>query len=87
MLPIRRWSNAMDTTQTARVCKDVEHAAAQIRNLIGDRTGILEMLDRFRLLADFLNRLVDVVDRERGDVSQCRSIIRNVVGTLQSPQV
>jgi hypothetical protein len=76
----------MDTTETGRLCKDVENAAAQMRTAMDDRTGILEILDRFQLLEDSLNRFVDAVDRERGEVSQCRRVIRNVVNTLESPQ-
>lgn len=89
-----RLRNASNTTleqrdghdTDSRICKDVEHAAAQIRTLIGDRTGISEILDRFWLLQDLLDRLVDAVDQEGGEVSQCRTVIRNVVNTLQSPQ-
>jgi hypothetical protein len=77
----------MDTTETGRRCRDVEHTAAQIRTLIGERTDISEILDRFWLLEDLLNRLIDVVDQERGDVVQCRSVIRNVVNAMDSPQV
>jgi hypothetical protein len=76
----------VDTTETGKCCRDVERAAAQIRTLIGDRTDISEILDRFWLLEDSLNRLVDVVDMERRDITQCRSIIRNVVSALEAPQ-
>jgi hypothetical protein len=76
----------MDTTETSRLCNDVEHAAVQIRTLMGDRTGISETLDLFWFLQDRLNRLVDVVSLERGEVSQCRRVISNVVNALQSPQ-
>jgi hypothetical protein len=86
MRQTRHWSNAMDTTETGTRCKDVERASSQIRTLIGDRTDIFEILDRFWLLEDSLNRLVDVVDRERDEVSQYRTVIRTVVNTLQSPQ-
>ena len=77
----------MDTTEAGRLCNEVEHAAAQIRTLIGDRTGVSETLDRFWFLQDRLSRLVDVVNLERGEVGQCRRVIRNVVNALQSPQV
>ena len=78
----------MDTTETGRLCKDVEHAAAQIRTQIGDRTNITEVLDRLWLLQDFLNRLLEVVVRQGGEISQCRSLIRKVVvNALESPQV
>jgi hypothetical protein len=63
-----------------------EHAAAQIRTLIGDRTGISEILDLLWFLQDSLSCLVNVA-REPGDVNQCRRVIRNVVNALQSPQV
>jgi hypothetical protein len=77
----------MDTTETGRLCKDVEDAAAQIRTQIGNRTNITEVLDRLWLLQDFLNRLLEVVVRERGEISQCRSLISKVVNALGSPQV
>lgn len=76
----------MDTPETARLCKDVNYASTQIRTLLGDRAGISETLDRFWLLQDLLNRLIDVVGQERGEVSQCHSVIRNVVSALESPQ-
>jgi hypothetical protein len=41
----------------------------------------------FWFLQDRLSRLVDVVNLERGEVSQCRRVIRNVVNALQSAQV
>ena len=76
----------MDTTETGKLCKDIEHTAAQIRTQIGNRTSISEVLDRFWLLQDSLNRLLEVVVREHGEVSQCRSLIRKVVDALESPQ-
>jgi hypothetical protein len=76
----------MDTTETGRLCKAIEHAAAQIHTQIGNRTDIAEVLERLWFLQDSLNRLLEVVVRERGDVSQCRSLIRKVVYALESPQ-
>jgi hypothetical protein len=75
----------MDTTETARLCKDVEYAAAQVRTLVRDRADISETLERFWLLQDSLNRLLYVVDQEQGGVGQCRKVIRTVVTTLESP--
>ncbi len=77
----------MDTTETGRLCNDVEHAAVRIRSSIGESTDISEVLDHLWFLQDSLGRLIEVVYREQGNVAQCRSIIRKVVNTLEWPQV
>ena len=74
----------MDTAETVRLCKDVEYAAIQIRTAIGYRTGVGEILDRFWLLQDSLNRLVDAVDDDRGEIGRSRKVIRCVVVALES---
>jgi len=77
----------MYKTETGRLCQNVEHATAQIRTSIGDRTGISEILDRFWLLQDSLSRLIQsAADHERGNMTQCRSVIRKVLSILESPQ-
>ena len=77
----------MDTTETGRLCKTVEYAAAQVRSTIGDHADTSEILDRFWFLQDALSRLLEAVDNEDGDVTQCRGLIRKVVEVLGSPQV
>lgn len=76
----------MDTAETVRLCKELEYAAAQVRTLIGDRTDITEVLDRFWRLQDSLYRLVNAVDGECSEISRCRKLIRYVVSTLESSQ-
>ena len=76
-----------DGWRILRICKNVEHATAQIRTSIGDTTDISEILNRFWFLQDSLMRLIDAVDRERGQVTQCRSIIHKVVYLLELPKV
>jgi hypothetical protein len=71
--------NALDTTETGRLCKHVERDAAQIRTLIVDRNAISEIWIGSGFSKTQLNRLVDVVDRERGEVSRYRRLIRSVV--------
>jgi hypothetical protein len=73
----------MDTTETSRLCNDVEHAVSQIRTLIGDRTAVSEALDLFWFLQDRLSRLVDIVNLERGEVGRCGRV-RNVMNALQT---
>jgi hypothetical protein len=77
----------MDTTETGRLCKNVEYAAAQVRTSIGEHADISDILDRFWFLQDTLSRLLEAVDNEDGDVTQCRGLIRKVVEVLGSPQV
>ena len=77
----------MNTTETGRLCKTVEYAAAQIRISIGGSTDISEILNCFWLLQDSLTRLIGVVDHERAEVTQCRSLIHKVVYVLESPKV
>lgn len=74
----------MDTAETGRLCKDVEYAAIQIRTLISYQTDVGEILDRFWLLQDSLNRLLNAVDGDRGEPSQSRRVIRRVVVALES---
>lgn len=74
----------MNTIAAGRLCQDVEDAAVQIRTLIGYRTEIGEILDRFWLLQDALNRLVDALDDDGGQASECRKLIRLVVAALES---
>jgi hypothetical protein len=77
----------MDTTETGRLCKTVEYAAAQIRISIGGSADISEILTCFWLLQDSLTRLIGVADHERGEVTQCRGLIHKVVYVLDSPKV
>jgi hypothetical protein len=77
----------MEMTETGRLCHEVEDAADQVRTSIGERTEVLEIMDRFWLLQDYLSRLIDMVDREQGDVRQCRKVMRTVVSSLKSRQV
>ena len=76
----------MNATEADRLCKGVTYASTQIRVSLGNRTSIAETLNWFWLLEDRLNRLIDVVDQNRGKVSQCRDVIRDVVSALESPQ-
>ena len=74
----------MDTRETAKLCKNVEFAAIQIRREIGYRSNVTQVLNRFWLLQDSLNRLIDAVDIERGEVGQSRMLIPRVVVALES---
>ena len=77
----------MDTTETGRLRKTVEYAAAQVRTSIGEHADTPEILDRFWFLQDALSQLLEAVDNANGDVSQCRGLIHRVVEVLASPQV
>jgi hypothetical protein len=77
----------MDTTETGRLCKNVEYAAAQARTSIGEYADISDILNRFWFLQDALSQLLEAVDDTNGDITQCRGLIRRVVEVLASPQV
>ncbi len=77
----------MDTTETGRLCKKVEQAAAQVSTSFSERASTSELLHLFLCLQDSLSLLIEAVNREQGDVTQCRSLIRKVVNILESPQV
>ena len=77
----------MDTTETGRLCKTVEYAAAQVRASVRDHADTSEILDRFWFLQDALSQLLEAVDTEDGDVTQCRGLIRKAVEVIGSPQV
>ena len=77
----------MDTTETGRLCKAVEHAAAQINESFTERTPTSEILNEFWRLQDLLSRLLEAVENEHGEVKQCRNLIRKVVPILESPRL
>ena len=75
----------MQTEQIGNLCQDVAQAAVEVRTLIGDRTPMGEVLNRFWLLHDTLNRVVQAVSDGSRD-EDCRKVIRTVISGLESHQ-
>lgn len=74
----------MDKSKTAKLCKDVEHAADQFRSISG-QDDVADALGRFWQIQDSLHRLLETVDEEGDEITHSRTVIRHVVRALESP--